>query len=794
MSSSSHTVTSGWYTNAYSGPFRSNRLRAPSLLPGSARRPVIIPVQQTLVVDVAHNHTNPNAANTDDSNKNVRRRETIFGPDVGEDDEPGWTETQNQEIGVEKVREWVERSKNEEGLHATTTLQALVNLKRPTLLLQQIESPSAIDENSVTGPGGGRSSIDKTEEEDITTVTENAVTSSPQRNSLSGAGHRKRDSAQIIQTTPLHTLNFKYDATTPMVRVQLEIYPTPKDPLALARLSLSEEGESVGAKEVVEDHEPKIIYSGLHPGGFNQGFTLPYSSALDLSDAIIPIEEQQAQEQAQQDAAAAAAATPTETDGTNNEAQATGVPEPVTTPPEEGGSRWRRGLFRRNREEDVENAAAIEMTNRANGAATAATAAGQAGEGEANGEAQKKKEIEKGMRLLIRIDGVGPEGQALPRKNAQLTHILISGTWVSDNNASTTDTTQTIPSGPAGKRVWVVKVARREAVIGSHTFLLKEIYGLSSTSTSSTSNNTQYPPAADDPYASTPNECIVCLTSPRDVVLLPCRHLVVCRDCAVGMVEYGAGGKVGRREDGENGAADGAAAGTTPGAGASGSGTAAAPTPQVAGGTTTAGRERRKKKVKGWYCPVCRQPYTSLLRLALPESSKPSPDADAEGGEESHSHSHDLARVPSRAASVRTTRTTRSVLAPSIAPTLPDGAERMLDDLRPDDVKARDGLDNDNDDDEDEGDNPGTNTAINGHAQGGVGVGERPQFVIGQEDADAKKVETEHREHAPGAHGNSAAFDLGRPIDQTHTQNRDSLDGGRRSQDGQGQGKGWKEI
>jgi hypothetical protein len=107
--------------------------------------------------------------------------------------------------------------------------------------------------------------------------------------------------------------------------------------------------------------------------------------------------------------------------------------------------------------------------------------------------------------------------------------------------------------------------------------------------------------------ASTPNECIVCLTNPRDVVLLPCRHLVVCRECAVGMIEFGAGGKVARREEAsettgatEGGDNGGAEAGPS-GAAATGTTAAAAPT------TTTGGRERRKKKGKGWFCPVCRQ-------------------------------------------------------------------------------------------------------------------------------------------------------------------------------------------
>ena len=135
------------------------------------------------------------------------------------------------------------------------------------------------------------------------------------------------------------------------------------------------------------------------------------------------------------------------------------------------------------------------------------------------------------------------------------------------------------------------------------------------------------------------------------------------------MVEFGAGGKVARREDAEDAAA--AAPGgapTSPTAattgGANGA-TAAAAAPAVAAGTTTTGRDRRKKKAKGWYCPVCRQPYTSLLRLALPSSNKPDT-------------TNELARVPSRAQSMRSVRTVNT-----IPPTLPSGAEKMLEALRP---------------------------------------------------------------------------------------------------------------
>ncbi|WVR06274.1 hypothetical protein IAU60_003304 [Kwoniella sp. DSM 27419] len=700
---STTTGTTGWYTNAYSGSFRSSRLRAPSLLPGS-RRPFVVPVQQTVVVDVAHAATTTDA----DGNKGIKRRETIFGPDVGEDDEPGWTDQKREEVGIDKIKGWVEKTKSEEGLHPTTTLQALVNLKRPTLLLQQLvpEEPP-------------RNSADL-QEEDI-------VSAAPKGESY------------MPPNGPLHLLKFNYDATTPQVRIILEWYPTPQPPIE-------------GKESIVEDHEPKLVYSGLHAGGFGQTFSLPHHAALDLSTAIVERDEEAIKKSMEnkRDLEGTAPAVPPP--GISSEQpQANDTTENLNevngTEGNQASGMRRFNPFRRNRnEEDLEaGMSGIELTN---------TNAGVNAAGETQQEGEKKeKEIEQGMRLLIRIDGLGPEGHSLKRVNAQLTHILISGTWVADKDAGVGANGA---QAQAGKRVWVVKVARREAVIGHHTFLLKEIYGLSSTSTQS---STSYPPAQDDPYASTPNECIVCLTSPRDVVLLPCRHLVVCRDCAVGMVEYGAGGKVARRDEGTGEATGegGDAAGATAGV----AGASATPAPQVAGGTTTGGRERRKKKVKGWYCPVCRQPYTSLLRLALPESDKPA--------------TNELSRVPSRAASVRTTRSLR---APSIAPTLPDGAERMLDSLRP--AGARD--------DEDEYDEEVVDSAGIQHSH----EVERPQFVVGEDHEDKEqKVHTEHREvvtpssegHVDAAYGAPA---LAPPVDAAV-----GREGEHKERE---EGKGWKEV
>jgi hypothetical protein len=91
--------------------------------------------------------------------------------------------------------------------------------------------------------------------------------------------------------------------------------------------------------------------------------------------------------------------------------------------------------------------------------------------------------------------------------------------------------------------------------IGPHTFHLHEIYGLSSASTQPIApavNPTThtYPPAASAPAEDEPSsECLVCLSSPREVVLLPCRHLVACKECAINMVEFGAGGAIMHTEE-----------------------------------------------------------------------------------------------------------------------------------------------------------------------------------------------------------------------------------------------------
>lgn len=122
--------------------------------------------------------------------------------------------------------------------------------------------------------------------------------------------------------------------------------------------------------------------------------------------------------------------------------------------------------------------------------------------------------------------------------------------------------------------------------------------------------------AEDDPTS----ECLLCLSSAREVVLLPCRHLVACKECAVNMVEFGAGGQLVHGDDnagtGDNNANPTGETGDGSGTAGTNDGEPSQPSTNVAPTPVIRPTTRRKRKAKGWFCPVCRQPYTSLLRIS----------------------------------------------------------------------------------------------------------------------------------------------------------------------------------
>lgn len=154
---------------------------------------------------------------------------------------------------------------------------------------------------------------------------------------------------------------------------------------------------------------------------------------------------------------------------------------------------------------------------------------------------------------------------------------------------------------------WLLRVDRRIGYIGNNQFNLHEIYGLSS-HTRDNSTPEINPSMIDDHVG---GECVICLASPRDTLLLPCRHLVACKDCAIRMTDFGGGGIQSDREGGVWGTES-----SEPSTSATVSN---AQIPNDGAVAAEAGRSqrRRKRKPKGWYCPICRQPYSAMLRVAF---------------------------------------------------------------------------------------------------------------------------------------------------------------------------------
>lgn len=243
-----------------------------------------------------------------------------------------------------------------------------------------------------------------------------------------------------------------------------------------------------------------------------------------------------------------------------------------------------------------------------------------------DGTKGKDAGADEGVKVTIRLVAMNSEGTPLSSPNEQATylHVVRMGALPVEGEEDT--------------RQWVVKVVKREATIGVHTFHLHEIYGLSAQSSAPShpvapiASLPSSPPGEDDPAHTYPpttptmatapavvredepsSECLLCLSSPREVVLLPCRHLVACKDCAINMVEFGAGGTI--VQPAETEPAPAAGDGTTPATEGEGGAAAdnAIPTAANTGAGGAGGAARRKRKAKGWFCPVCRQRMHPLL-------------------------------------------------------------------------------------------------------------------------------------------------------------------------------------
>ncbi|KAF8069000.1 hypothetical protein FPV67DRAFT_1490686 [Lyophyllum atratum] len=503
--------------------------------------------------------------------KDKKTHDSLFGPNIGVvTSGPAWTAASEKKVLTDEltpdiVTSWVEKSKDTS--QPTTTLQALVNLKRPTIRL----SPLTSDEP--TSPG------------------------------TSDVHHH-------------HGLEFEYDCDAPKCGIYVHVLLPKAHPDAPATASSSGLSKHLVFESVVE-------------GGFGKLLKIEEGALLELGRfEHIPIDH---------------SATPSPPMHAIAEASSTGdvsaVPTDtnITTSPatRNGRRRFTHLHFRKRSQGRSVSGPALAVVDAEPAPAT---------------DDKGKDDTTDGVRVTIRLAALDEQGTELASPNEQVTYLHIVR-FGAKAEGETEDT-----------RPWVVQVVKREATIGPHTFHLHEIFGLTSSSAASShtpaptaplpaspdaADSHTYPPTTppdtaaaaaseDDPSS----ECLLCLSSPREVVLLPCRHLVACKDCALNMVEFGAGGNISQAEDAV------AAGGDARDANAAGAGTSTTvegATPAEAAPAAAAApitpNTRRKRKAKGWFCPVCRQPYTSLLRITtgLPppqeETDKEAADAAAEAAD-----------------------------------------------------------------------------------------------------------------------------------------------------------------
>ena len=502
--------------------------------------------------------------------------EALFGPNIGiVPAGPAWTNKREKkvvqdELTADVVRGWTEKSKESQ---VTTTLQALVNLKRPTIRLSPLSSSTSHDHH--------------------------------------------------------HGLEFEYDASSSKCGIYVSVLLAPSHPESSPHFS-------PGLTKT-------LVFESVVEGGFGKKLTLDEGAVLELAR----FEHRPAP------------AVPANLENTAAQEGAGGV----DAIPRPSKRRFSHFHFRKRGDANVSGPALAvvdaESSPNPNASSTAV-----------NKAKEEEEEEFLGVRVTIRLAALDEYGAELSSPNEQVTYLEVVRLGAApepEEGAEEEDT-----------RSWVVRVVKREATIGPHTFHLHEIYGLTSKSTHASAptaplpSTHTYPPPTDAPPPSSPTspnantmspqaqqvidddpsaECLLCLSSPREVVLLPCRHLVACKDCAINMVEFGAGGTITQPE--ENNAITPAGgddveanANGTGGDNANGTGNGNGTADTIQESPITIAARRRKRRAKGWFCPVCRQPYTSLLRITTnpppatnttstkPESSDPlsSEDAPAESG------------------------------------------------------------------------------------------------------------------------------------------------------------------
>jgi E3 ubiquitin-protein ligase MGRN1 len=78
---------------------------------------------------------------------------------------------------------------------------------------------------------------------------------------------------------------------------------------------------------------------------------------------------------------------------------------------------------------------------------------------------------------------------------------------------------------------WTCRATKQKIWVRGASYELQEIYGIETTPDDPNAAGGGVVDAASSAFAES-DECVICLTEPRDTTVLPCRHLCMCAECA----------------------------------------------------------------------------------------------------------------------------------------------------------------------------------------------------------------------------------------------------------------------
>ncbi|KAJ3504502.1 hypothetical protein NLJ89_g7901 [Agrocybe chaxingu] len=397
----------------YNLQFNRNRL-----LPQAADTPVTPMAQPPETPQGEPTIVNINPA----GGKDKKSSEPLFGPSIGSVSAgPAWTLSGEKKVVTDELTQdiitsWIEKSK--EPSHPTTTLQALVNLKRPTLRLSPL---SAVHDDS-----GGTNTVDQ---------------------------HH-------------HGLEFEYDCDAPKCGIYVNVHLPKTHPDAPAASSHSSSLCKLQVFETVVE------------GGFGNRLTLEEGALLELGRFENSQANSQQAEGSQTNVEEPSGEVPAlgniPTSPSTLDVTAAASSNANTSNSSHARRRFTQFHFRRRHNRSVAGPALTVVD-----AEPAAANEGKAKDG--------KEDSEDGVKVTIRLAALDEQGTELSSPNEQITylHIVRFGQKAEGEDGSEEDS-----------RPWVVRVVKREATIGPHTFHLHEIFGLTSTSSHTPAPTTPLPTAA----------------------------------------------------------------------------------------------------------------------------------------------------------------------------------------------------------------------------------------------------------------------------------------------------------